>query len=59
MSGVDGDMRSDVLGEQGIDEPARVVLEFFGPSLRSEVAEERARAASTKRNPAPHGERNN
>jgi IstB-like ATP binding protein len=30
-----------------------VVLEFLGPSLRSEVAEERARAASTKRNPAP------
>src|ERR1035438_3495455 len=30
-----------------------VVLEFLGPSLRSEVAEERARAASTKRNAAP------
>lgn len=30
-----------------------VVLEFLGPSLRSEVAEQRARAASIKRNPSP------
>ena len=33
-----------------------VVLEFLGPSVRAEVAEERARAASTKRNPAPQAD---
>ena len=30
-----------------------VVLEFLGPSARAEVAEERARAAQSKRNSAP------